>query len=162
LESLFKRRLIQPGLAPGEAFRRPFMLAQTCYTPTLPGQPEEVQPLLVLGQVINVEGGVYLWADGLDMFDPVLIPIGPCDDGATRYIDTVSNYFEVHQRLVLQVLDVATREDLDLSPMLVARAVEIMRDNLEESPEHALDVALTWSQVILDLDRMGRLEKMQS
>lgn len=158
LNQLFSRR---PFGSDG-AFKRPAMLAQTRYQlPFASGQDSGhgMQPLVLVGQVVKVAGGSFMWVDGADIENPVLQPIAPANDDVTTYLDTVSNYFEVHQRRVLAVLEVASQWELDLSPTLVARAVELMRDDLDASPEHALQVTLDWSELILEINRLAVPEK---
>lgn len=154
LNQLFSRR---PFGSDG-AFKRPAMLVQTRYQLPL-ASGHGMQPLVLVGQVVKVAGDSFMWVDGADIGNPVLHPIAPADDDVTTYLDTVSNYFEVHQRRVLAVLEVASQWELDLSPTLVARAVELMRDDLDASPEHALQVTLDWSELILEINRLAAPEK---
>lgn len=156
LESLFKKR-IQVANGGIDDFRRPYMLAQTLYETNFAEDPEKNLSLIIIAQVVRINDAVFVWADGLDMQDPVLLPISSTDDATTRYIDTVSNYFVTHQLLVLEVLECANQEGMDLSPTLVARAVEAMRDDQNKSASNALAVAMQWSQIILDLDRLHRI-----
>lgn len=126
------------------------MLAQTSYAP-LAGVPA----LLVTGQVVRVGADSFLWADGIDMQDPVLLPIPPSDTNTTIFLDTISHYFEVNQQWILPILEAANDIEMVLSPTMVARAVEILKEDGTLDAADALNVALEWSEVLIDLARMS-------
>jgi hypothetical protein len=100
-------------------------------------------------------------------------------------VDSISNYFLTNSSAVLAILR-SHRDHLNLSvdtlqsvedsffeeisrgqsidselpsPTVVARAVEILRSDPLEAPSNAYQAALTWSELLLEMDRLSQARR---
>lgn len=118
------------------------------YTPSLISSP----PVRLLSQVVLVSGfWKHAWVDGLDAQQPSLVPI----EYLTNVQDegTLAEYVLSNADLVRQILQVSPP---DMSPTLLVRSCEILRVE-GGSPKSAVDAAVTWCRVLLDMDEMDRM-----
>lgn len=122
------------------------------YKPTCTDLP----PVEVLCQTVVIDGASYVWIDGVDVTNPVLLPVQSLND--FRRLGTQSQYFadEKHAELGddfdrLIELCVAQRA----SATLMVRACEIM--HAEGLPaDEALVTAHQWGLLLCELDQAER------
>lgn len=110
-------------------------------------------PIRVIGQVVNSGDLPYVWVDGLDRKDPILVPLTHVY--GSRTFTSVQAYFRANSTELQEVVGCASSRDLRLSSLLVVRSVEAMKSD-QTGPDRALDAALAWSRVLLELDEMER------
>jgi hypothetical protein len=111
----------------------------------------------VLCQVLVVYGVSCAWIDGVDMAEPVMLPIEHLS--SFKRMGTLVDYLadERHHSLSEGLVDVlALCETHDCSPTTMVRAIELMHaEGL--SPENALSSSLQWGTLLLELDKADRL-----
>lgn len=102
-------------------------------------------------QVVLLDGEEFLWLDGLDFDDPVLMPLDCLQD--VRFLGSLDNLLE---RYAPQIQALAYTEDLtSVSPTVLLRAARCMAEEGVSSSE-AMSSALSISQMLLELDELDR------
>ncbi len=108
-------------------------------------------PFRIEAQAVIVEGEEFLWCDGIDFDDPVLLPLRSAR--GLRFLGEMSTLAD---RYAEQICQLAMTEDLSLaSPTLLLRAARCMSEDGLGSAE-AFSSATTLSQMILELDELDR------
>ena len=139
----------EPGTGAELRARRLTMLIEVHYTPLF----IKIPPIKLIGQIVNSGSLSYVWVDGLDRNDPILIPA--LNAPGPRHLGTLDSYVRANEASVHEIVDCAMSRDLNLSSLLVVRAVEAMRLDMA-GPDRAIDAALGWSRMLLEFDEMER------
>lgn len=106
---------------------------------------------LVEAQVVVCDGQEFLWLDGIDFEDPVLMPVS-CLSGV-RFLGSLD---DLMVRYALQIQALAITEDLTMvSPTVLLRAARSMDEEGLSSSE-AMASAVALSQMLLELDELDR------
>lgn len=129
---------------------RPVMLARAVWQPPVAlGAHDELPALDVIGQVAEGEEDAWLWVDGLNIDDPVLLAL-PSDWRSLPGVVDAGSILREHATELAALLEQAASASVELSPTLMVRAVMAMRDEELEAGQ-ALDLVLAWSGRILQL-----------
>ena len=117
------------------------------YTPFSEG----FNPFRIEAQAVIVEGEEFLWCDGVDFDDPVLLPMRSAR--GLRFLGEMNTLADCYAE---QIGQLAMTEDLSLaSPTLLLRAARCMAEDGLGSAD-AFSSAATLSQMILELDELDR------
>jgi len=109
------------------------------------------KPFRIEAQAVLVDGEEYLWVDGIDFDDPVLLPIRSAR--GLRYLGELGELADQHAN---QIGELSITEDLSaVSPTVLLRAARCMVEEGLPSSE-ALSSAATLSQMLLELDELDR------
>ncbi len=106
----------------------------------------EVDPVEVIGQVIEVDGWRHLWVDGLDESHPVTVPLEVLR--SYEPFGTFGSYLDQNLERVEEILAVCP---LDASPTMLVRACELLKAGGADA-RAAVTVAYEWSRTLMDLD----------
>lgn len=102
----------------------------------------------------------YAWLDGLDVNDPVLIPLANATQTSSATSSplprqmTLSSYAADHPDAFDRVARFALARELNCSPLLLVRAAEVLRiDAQAGNAAEAFEVAIAWSRLLRRLCR---------
>ncbi len=102
-------------------------------------------------QVVIADGQEFLWLDGIDFEDPVLLPLNSFSE--VKFLGCMTDLMDQYAR---QIEELAVSEDLsEVSPTVLLRAARSMAEEGWSSSE-ALDCAQSLSQLLLELDELDR------
>ena len=122
-------------------------LCEATYAPCSMG----IGSIRLVVQVINLAGEEMMWVDGIDIADPVMVPLSNLSD--VREIGSLSSFMENHQDAIVSL---ALLEDFSrVSPTLLARAVLNMAGGAAE-PREAMSLARMFSCFIKEADELDR------
>ncbi len=118
----------------------------------------DLPPVEVVCQVVPLNGAAYVWLDGVDHNDPVLLPAQVLD--GTRRLGTLRDYLEDlrHEQLgegFDSLLDLAMEQQV--SATVLVRACEIMHEEGSD-PSQAITTARQWGIMLCELDQAHRAE----
>lgn len=120
---------------------------QVVYTPLA----HSAHPIVVEAQVVPLGGDDFLWIDGVDFADPILVPVDSFP--AAVLIGTLDDLME---SFADEIGLLAMSEDLtEVSPTLLMRAARYLREE-QCSPGDALQWAYTFGQLLVELDELDR------
>lgn len=125
------------------------LLIEIHYTPMF----LNLAPIQLIGQIVNSGSLSYIWIDGLDRNDPILVPV--TNAPGPRHLGTLDAYYRTNEEAFHEIVGSALSRDLILSSLLIVRSVEAMKID-HSGPDRAIDTALTWSRMLLELDEMER------
>lgn len=117
----------------------------------VPGSTQSA-PVRLIGQVVRQFGEDTLWLDGVEITDPILVPIKSL--AAVAFVGTFDDFCYEHAE---QIQALASECDLrNMSPTVVARAVMSLDDGEGPTPQEALDSAVLFGEFIREMDAMDR------
>jgi hypothetical protein len=108
-------------------------------------------PVDILCQAVDVKGEKLLWADGLMVDHPILVPISAV--GKVSYKGTFRDFMRQHMTHAMYVLEVSQGQH---SPTMLARAVQCMSRDPSLSADEALDLVVEEALDLIDVDSMDR------
>ncbi len=104
----------------------------------------------LLCQGVDIDGEKLLWIDGLDVENPIMIPVS-----SVRALEWSGSFRE----LMVTDLDIAGRviseAQGEYSPTIMARMFVYMSRDPDLHPEDALDLAIMQSNDLIDADKMS-------
>jgi hypothetical protein len=113
----------------------------------------DVPPVKVIGQVVGTKGAIYVWVDGLDAEDPILVRL--VDAPALRHLGTLAAYVRANESAFAEAAESASTRGIEVTPLLIVRAVEAAKAD-KQGLAVALDVTLRWARMLLELDEIER------
>lgn len=109
-------------------------------------------PVNLVCQSLEQDGELHLWVDGMNLEDPVLLPISAAKQ--IRLLGTFREFAAARLDLARAVLQESQGEH---SPTLLARAMLLMQDDPRISANDALEHVQDQALDLIDADNCGAL-----
>lgn len=118
---------------------------------TIRYKPSAYSPAVrLLCQSVNLDGEKMLWVDGLDVADPMMLPISAAQD-----IEWAGSFREIMTARIDLAEQVIAEAQGEYSPTIMVRAVQFMAHDRTLTAEEALDLSAEQAADLIDSDNFS-------